>query len=217
MLETAETVKCPHCGAPASVQMIRSMSPSRHPELKAAILNNQLQAVNCGGCQQKFRLEPEFSYLDPSHSRWIAVFPSSRSADWKAWEKKALESFELIPPDLARTLQPRVVFGWHALKEKVIAADAGIDDVEIELMKLGVIRNGGEEIPISGASLRLVEANSNLFTFLWFDHVTQNSNDTGYECDGEILAHIRQSPSEWAELRSGFEKCAYVDLVRLLS
>ena len=56
-----------------------------------------------------------------------------------------------------RKLALRVVFGWEALNEKLIAAEHGVDDRALELVKVGAIRRMPTQVPVGpGFELRLV-------------------------------------------------------------
>ena len=57
---------------------------------------------------------------------------------------------------LGKKVDPRVVFGWPALIEKILAKQAGIDDRTLEVAKILVMQNS-EESPVPGQmELRLV-------------------------------------------------------------
>jgi hypothetical protein len=65
------------------------------------------------------------------------------------------------------SIEPRAVFGWPALVEKLIARQAGIDDRTLELAKVMALRHGGETPMPGQRELRLVEAGADDFVLAW--------------------------------------------------
>src|SRR4030095_7758821 len=64
-------------------------------------------------------------------------------------------------------IEPRAVFGWPALVEKLIARQAGIDDRRLDLAKVMAVRHGPETRIPGQRELRLVEAGADDFVIAW--------------------------------------------------
>ncbi|HEX7441896.1 MAG TPA: CpXC domain-containing protein [Caldimonas sp.] len=120
------------------------MNADRRPDFRDAILDGSFQRQPCPGCATPFRVEPEFT--DMKRGQYIGVWPTARRADWQACGEKTRAVFDdalgrNAPPEARRIgedLDVRVVFGWPALVEKILARGAGIDDRTLEVAKLAV-------------------------------------------------------------------------------
>ena len=113
-------------------------------------------------------------------------------------------------------LGSRLVFGWPALREKIVAAANGLDDIAIEGCKATVMRNSAD-LPFSGdADLRLVDVKDDKLVFAW---VNPADNTTGEmvalprSLHDEILA---DEDGDWYGFKSDFDGALYVDLNRVL-
>ena len=158
------TVACPGCGASLDLEGYESVNADRQPELREQILEGTLQVYSCA-CGESFRGAPELSYMDLGRKQWIAVHSLSALERYREAEDHAQEVFDtslgkLAPPtaqELGQGIRPRVVFGWGALREKLVARDADVEDDALELLKLQVFKSQGI-MPGPGQALRLVEA-----------------------------------------------------------
>ena len=145
-------VDCPSCEASVTFDLVHSVNADRRPDLREAILDRSFQRQPCPSCGYEFRIEPEFSYMDMRRGQFIAVWPSQAADDFESYEQRSRSRFEQAygadaPPeaqDIGRLLTPRIVFGWIALNEKLIAQAGGVDDVLLELAKLALIRTDTE-------------------------------------------------------------------------
>ena len=143
-----------------------SVNADRRPDLRDAIVAGTFQRQPCPSCGTEFRVDPEFTYMELRHGLYIGVWPVAKRGQWQACAEKTAETFEEglgkgASPEAAKLgvgIEPRAVFGWPALVEKLIARQAGIDDRTLELAKVMALRHGSET-PVPGQrELRLVEA-----------------------------------------------------------
>ncbi len=138
------TLECPHCGRSSEAEIARSVHAGRAPQHRAAILDGSFQRFTCDGCGECFEIDEPFIYIDPDRRDWIGVFPRAEEADWRELEEAPLRAHALAcgpaAPSLARELgaqmRVRAVFGLAALREKLVCAAAGLDDVALERAKL---------------------------------------------------------------------------------
>ena len=156
------TLTCPECQASLQAEVLESVNVDRHPQLRDAILEGTFQRFDCA-CGVSIQLEPEaLSYLDVGRKQWLVFQPHGNLADWRAQEPgvqtlfdQALGSQASAPAqELGRGISPRLVFGWPALREKLLARELGLDDVRLECVKLALIKNQGL-VPEAGQELRL--------------------------------------------------------------
>ena len=58
------SVACPRCAADNVVSVYDSINAARRPDLRAAILDDSLQRLDCVGCGSPLRVSPSLVYLD---------------------------------------------------------------------------------------------------------------------------------------------------------
>lgn len=155
---------CPACDTPTEFELVHSVNAGRRPDLRASILDGSFQRASCPACATPFRVEPEFVYIDIPRGHYIGVWPSHDRAQWR--ERAALTQRlfdETLGPkaggqarSIGAGLEPRAVFGWPALAEKILARQGGIDDRTLEVAKIAVLRTQ-EDVPVPGSrEFRLV-------------------------------------------------------------
>ena len=114
---------------------------------------------------------------------------------------------------LGAALQARVVFGWAGLCEKLIAAEAGIDDRTLELAKVAVIRSDGAIKLGPDREFRLLGATPEQLVFGWLRSATEDLEEE-IGAPRELLAEIEAAPQDWDELRAEVVGPMFVDFRR---
>jgi hypothetical protein len=215
-------VACPSCEADVSFDLVHSVNADRRPDLRDAILNRSFQRQPCPSCGYDFRIEPEFSYMDMRRGQFIAVWPSQAADDFETYEQRSRSRFEQAygsqaPPeaqDIGRLLTPRVVFGWIALNEKLVAQQAGIDDVLLELAKLALIRTGTDGPGLgTGTELRLIGVEEQKLVLGWFQRGKEDLLEV-VAVSKDLLQEIESQPDQWKELRDELANSCFVDYRR---
>jgi hypothetical protein len=146
---------CPACETPVEFELVHSVSADRRPDLRDAILDGTFQRQTCPACKTTFRVDPEFTYMDIGRGQYIGVWPvSRRRAQLRRENTRCLEQTlgsgaTAEAQSLGRKLTPRVVFGWPALGEKILARQADIDDRTLEVAKMAVLRTR-DDVPLPG-------------------------------------------------------------------
>jgi len=217
-------IVCPACATPIDFESVDSVNADRRPDLRLAILDGSFQQLDCPNCKTRFRLDSNFNYLDVGRGQWIAAEPVAAAGDWKEHEEIARELYSLaygeLASELAREvgamLKPRLVFGWPALREKIVSGGNGLDDVAIEACKATAMRNT-PDLPFSGDfDLRLVDVQGDKLVFGWVnpaDNTTADMLAMPRTLHDEIVA---DEEGDWYAFKSGFEGALYVDLNRIL-
>lgn len=151
---------CPSCGHGAEVALLKGMHITRLPEVKAAIRDGTFQVFQCGGCGTPMHVEKATIYTDFEAGHYVGVEVAG-GTDWaeaKERHRKVYDDAFLIGPpaaaELALSTRHRVVFGLRALREKVLAWDAGLDDAMVEVAKLRLMER--DRIRYTEQELRLV-------------------------------------------------------------
>jgi len=218
-----ETLACPKCGREIDFAVARSVLADRRPDLREQIMAGTFQIDRCPHCETRLRREPDLNYVDIGRAQWILARPAPEVVDWGALEAQALGIYELAYGSLApapaqeigRGMQVRVVFGWPALCEKVLALEHGIDDVSLECMKVRLMRDLNGPALGDTTELRLHRVEDEGLILAWVD------------ADGEaplevltvpraLLDSIDGARADHAELRASLLAGPFVDINRLL-
>jgi hypothetical protein len=218
------TIACPQCGKEASVQRSASVNADLRPDLRAAILDGSFQATDCAKCGTRLRLPPHLTFLELGRQTWIAVEPASQIEDWDAIENAIWSVYDRAfgsgaPPsvrDLAGNVRPRLVFGWPAFREKLIAADLGLDDITLELLKMSIMRRVDGPPLADETELRLTGEEDGKLQFVWFHQVSEEQL-ARLDVPRDAYDGIVADPDTWAPLREKLEGVFLVDLRRFIA
>lgn len=217
------TVTCPSCEEQITVTMAESVNADRRPDLRQAIIDGSFQVVLCSECDTEFILDPILSYLDMGRGQWFSVQPVDRLGDWADVEAEAVNTFELAygvqassqAKEIGDTLSPRLVFGWAALREKLLLGEAALDDTTAELTKLALI-HGLPGAPIqAGTEMRLIDVQED------GDQVYQWANMFSGDVLETLVApralyeSVIEAPDAWAEIRTTLDDGPFVDIQKL--
>jgi len=219
-------VPCPACGEQVAFNAVHSVNADRRPDLREAIQKGAFQSQACPSCGKTFRMDPRFTYLDVGRNQWIAVFPHAEMDQWRTREEEVQHlydrSFGREAPPLARNIgaamKPRLVFGWSALWEKLAIDDHRLDDVQVELLKVGLLRSLPES-PLSFATeLRFLEVPTNNPTELSFAWVNSTTADfvQGVSVPRALYDDVALRGDEWKSLRAEFSHALFLDMNRLI-
>jgi hypothetical protein len=223
LFKTTELV-CPACGKALSFLTVHSVNADRRPDLRAAIVAGEFQRMQCPHCGAAFRLDTDFTLLDIRRGQWIIAAPVAASSDWQAREEAARDLFVRAygesAPEVAQRigakLKPRIVFGWPALTEKLIAADLGLDDVVLEMCKAALMRSSETLSASAVAELRLAGVEGDRLLMVWMRSYDGTAGDAlmmPRELYDEVSA---DAAGGWAGLRQEFDGALFVDLKRML-
>lgn len=217
------TLACPACATPVEFELVASVNADRRPDLREAILDGSFQREACPSCGTRFRAEPQFIYIELGRRLYIAVWPLAQRRDWRACVDSSQQAFDLAygkraGPEaraLAEGVALRAVFGWPALREKLLAVQAGIDDTTLELAKLAVLRRL-ERAPLPGRlELRLLGSQGKTLTLAWVDAHSGRS-EQAIEVDAGLIAQIEAEAPAWQALRDELLASPLVDFQREL-
>ena len=171
-------------------------------------------------------MDPQFTYLDVGRNQWIAVYPLSELDQWRAREQTVQGLFDRafgkeaapLARDIGKGMKPRLVFGWPALWEKLAIDNYKLDDIQIELVKVGLLRSL-PETPFSFATelrfLDIPKNNPQELAFAWIDSTTADFVQ-GVKVPRALYDDVAQRAEEWKSLRSEFNGALFVDMSRLM-
>jgi hypothetical protein len=169
------------------------------------------------------RLTPHLSYLDLGRGQWILVEGGDKLEDWETAEAEARITFDRsfgpdAPPsarDLGAGLAPRIVFGWPALREKLVCQDLSLEDTVLELLKVAILRNVPDSPLADQTELRLSGETDGNLRFTWIETATEKPI-SGIEVPREIYDGVAGDEGSWAAIRAKLDGGLFVDFKRLL-
>lgn len=216
------TATCGQCGTATAKRLAGSVNADNRPDLRAEILAGEFQAMTCRDCGTRLRLPVHLSYLDMGRGNWILTEAVERVAEWREVEAAARAIFDQcygpetspMAQGLGRGLRPRLVFGWTALREKLLCDDLGLDDVVVELVKLTMLRTIPGATVDEDRELRLVGGEADELHFVWIENETEAYSE-GTAVPRDIIGEIALNPEPWRELRARLSEGLFVDLRRL--
>lgn len=218
------TATCSKCGKEAETELAASVNADRRDDLRAAIIDGSFQALDCSGCGTAVRLPAHLTYIDVDRGQWILVEATDRLEQWYAVEDEAAALYDTAfgasaPPvqrQMGEDIHGRLVFGWTALREKLIAAEAGLDDGILELLKMGVLRNVPAPPLSDRTELRLVDIEEDGGLRLrWVNGLTEEGI-ADLPVDREIYDALAAGLGPWEALLADVRSGLFVDLNRLL-
>jgi CpXC motif protein len=219
----SEKVSCPGCGQAVDFTVVYSVNADRRPDLREAIISSSFQRQSCPACGKVFRLEPEMNYIHVAGKQWILCQPFSKVLVWNALEDQARATFALAYGDKAsrgaqaigRDLQVRITFGWAALREKLLCAQHGLDDITLDLLKFALLRDLDDPPLADDTELRLYDLAQDEIALAWIQTPAEKFVET-LQVPRAVYDDIAADQAGWQELRSELSAGPFVDLRRLL-
>jgi hypothetical protein len=217
------TINCPACGTAVEFKLALSVNADRRPDLRAAILDGSFQREPCPKCGEAFRPHPELTLVDIGRGQWIATYPIAKLGHWKELEEQARATFSQAygpqAPAAAREMgagmRPRITFGWAGLREKLVAADHQLDDVNLELVKLAIVRTS-ETSPLSNENeLRFIDVEDGKLVLAWLRAQTEQLVEM-LKVPRKLYDDIAANDAGWRPLRKELSAGLFVDVNRLL-
>jgi hypothetical protein len=162
-------ITCPACGVSQQVEIADSLNANRMPQCRDWVLERALFRATCACGEALVVLHP-LLYVDFDRGLWIQVAMEPDRPNFAALEALALDAFrQAFDPTsfpalsaFSAMVRPRVVFGYEELREKVVAADAGLDDALVEALKLEILVARPDLLHDGVEQIVLVDASDNL-------------------------------------------------------
>ena len=215
--------RCPICDAAQEIDLVGSVNADRRPDLRAQILDRRFQEQTCATCGAVFRLPPGFTYGDFGRHQWILAHPFELRGEWRRLEVEALETFAALygegstaeAREIGQGIAPRITFGWPAVRETLVCQEAGLDDIELELAKLAVLRRVPGSPVADGTELRLDRIEGEVLVLYWVDAVTESAI-TAVRLPRAAYDAIAADGVAWADLRRQIGAGPFADYARIL-
>ncbi len=143
-------VPCPGCGFALPTMVLRSVRIRLLPAVREDVLAGRHGRLTCPVCRTTIQVEVPCVYLDTVRGQYFGVALPSEEADAAAVRARHVASYDEAitagpPPaqQIGAGMHHRLVFGAAALREKLLLADAGIDDRCVEAAKLAMMAELG--------------------------------------------------------------------------
>jgi predicted secreted protein len=196
--------------------------PDDLDKARSDLRSDRFQQFACPGCGQRVIAARPLRWCDGRTRLWVAMLPDAAETEWRRWERQvatmaqwdiAQNSGTQDTSDDPGAWTLRLVFGLVALREKVLAHEAGLDDGILELLKQELLDAHPDLEAVAGQRLRLVDVAATLFSFAGRDAAGrwQGAASTRARYDA-----LRRDPDVWGTERAALVEGPYVDLGRRL-
>jgi len=216
------SLPCPACGTSVDFRAVLSVNADRRPALRDGILDESFQRETCSSCSNTFRLAPDLNYLDAERGQWFASHAVADLDRWREVEQNDRDAFDKAygsrAPGPAREigagLSPRVTFGWAGLREKIFAAEKGLNDVTLELMKMAILRSLDGSPVRDDTELRLIDVQGPTLIFAWIGLQSEEVIEA-LEVPLDLYQEI-EADEAWDAVRAELAGALFVDMNRML-
>jgi hypothetical protein len=221
-------VEC-ECGAVIALHCADSLNAERHPQLRDAIVERRFHTYRCGACGAGLVVDKQVLYVDLERRQFYGLYPESERMSERACGEEVIAAWHTAlgndaPVSVAALFQTdrfqvRVCFGLEELREKLVAHEAGLSDLALEIYKSELCAGHPEWGQAGVRTLRLehVEPDGRLAFYL------EQATDPPRPLEAGILAararYDELHATPWRELLDRHPWIAsgpHVSLLRLL-
>jgi hypothetical protein len=190
-------ISCPSCGTQQDVELYDAINVETEPELKDALMLNQLNRVDCSDCELSFRVDLPLLYNDPANKILIHWVPESdettREQILEEFDRSMEQMNEMMPAD-AEMPKVRLVTSRVELVELIFLIEAGLNHRVVEYIKYSIFTRNLDSIDPHKYRLLLnvQDSTDEEFCFVKQDAQSQQL--------GDILRYGRSSYDSMCEL-----------------
>ncbi len=130
------------------MELVEAFDVALEPELRAALLRNELNQVTCPGCGARFRVDKPLLYRDSTRNLAILWMPGSdaEAEDHPDRFEEAFQRLAEVLPDDAGAPDLHLVLDRVELVERVFLLEADLDERVIEYVKYLVYAKNREQV-----------------------------------------------------------------------
>lgn len=151
-------ISCPTCGLQQDVQIYDAINVGTDPQLKDALLHNQLNRVECADCEASFRIDMPLLYNDPGNKILIHWVPEleglTRQQILEDFDRSMEEMNDVLPGDIDLP-RVRLVLSRVELVELIFVIEAGMNQRVVEYVKYSIHTHNLEKVDPSRYRLLL--------------------------------------------------------------
>lgn len=160
-----QQIRCA-CGMALRVVVADSLNATRHPHLRKALLDSKLHRYTCASCGAVLFVEKQLLYFDSERHHFFVMLPRPELLHEAASIALVRELFDTsfgsqtgaYLQSVGEQMMVRLCFGLSALREKVLADEAGLNDLALEALKCEVLGHLPELEHRATAALWLLQA-----------------------------------------------------------
>jgi hypothetical protein len=134
-------ITCPSCGTQQDVQLYDAITVDAEPQLKDALMHNQLNRVDCADCELSFRVDLPMLYNDPANKILIHWIPENEETPREQVLEefdRAMEHMNSLLPDDVEVPSVRLVLTRVELVELIFLIEAGLNQRVVEYVKYSI-------------------------------------------------------------------------------
>ncbi len=131
------------------VQLYDAVNVETAPQLKDALMHNQLNRVECPDCELSFRVDLPMLYNDPSNSILIHWVPETEEATREQILEefdRSMEQMNSIMPEDVELPSVRLVLSRVELVELIYLIEAGLNQRVVEYVKYSIFTRNIEKV-----------------------------------------------------------------------
>jgi hypothetical protein len=148
-MQRTVNISCPTCDVQQDVQLYESINVQAEPQLKDALMQNQLNRVECADCDANFRVDLPLLYNDPQNNilvHWIPeVGDVTRDQILEDFDQSMEEMGTMVPTDISLP-SVRLVFSRVELVELIFMIEVGMNQRVVEYVKYSIFTRNLEKV-----------------------------------------------------------------------
>lgn len=190
-------ISCPSCGVQQDVDLYDAINVETEPELKDALMLNQLNRVECPDCELSYRVDLPLLYNDPQNKILIYWVPENEETNrediLEEFDRSMEQMNEMLPAD-SDMPTVRLVTSRVELVELIFMIEAGLNQRVVEYVKYSIFTRNIESVDPHTFRLLLnvQDSTDEEFCFVRQDAKSQQL--------GELLRYSRTSYQSMSEL-----------------
>ena len=143
------SIRCPQCDHTQDVELYDSINVAQEPQLKAALLENRLNRVQCESCDTSFRVDKPVLYHDADRNILIHWMPDNACSREEILDEfdDAMEELRATLPEDMEPPRVRLVFTRVELVELMFMIEANMDERVVEYIKYTVYMQNTDRLP----------------------------------------------------------------------
>lgn len=128
-------VECPHCGEEFDAHCWTIVKGDEDSEIKELIFNGEFDLLMCSKCQNIFRHEEPFLYIDDSKEILAFVMPEGYAAEKDKWMDKMTSDYEELKASFTGSegynFKPQFMFGVDELQQLITKDQEREEETEV--------------------------------------------------------------------------------------